>query len=128
MDSRSSLTEDDKDKQLVVVDTLKEKFEESCFPEKFEEGEKSEPLIQLDDSENDSWEDLLEASMNLLRLQGNNLLLYTKGFNYNDGSEKDDWKIQVYNPNASNPFYQPSSMPICSTQYASSDLKYPWGL
>ncbi|XWS64054.1 hypothetical protein CRYUN_Cryun06bG0154000 [Craigia yunnanensis] len=127
MDSRSSLTEDDRDKQLVVVDTLKEKFEESCFPEKFEEDEEREPLIQLD-SENDSWEDLLEASVNLSRLQGNNLLLYTKGFNYSDGSEKDEWKIQVYNPNACNHFYQPSSTPICSAQYASSDPIYPWGL
>ncbi|XWS69481.1 hypothetical protein CRYUN_Cryun04dG0182500 [Craigia yunnanensis] len=128
MDSRSSLTEDDRDKQPVVVGTLKEKFEDSCFPEKFEEDEEREPLIKLDDSENDSWEDLLEASVNLSSLQENNLLLYSKGFNYSDGKEKDERKIQVYNSNTSNPFYQPSSIPICSAQYASSDPKYPWGL
>ncbi|XP_022727435.1 putative clathrin assembly protein At2g25430 [Durio zibethinus] len=128
MDSKSSLTEEDRDKQLVVVDTLKEKFEDSCFPEKFDQVEEREPLIQLDDSENDSWEDLLDASVNLSRLQANNLLLDTKGFNYSNGSEKDEWKIQPFNPNVSNPFYQPPSMPVSSAQHASSDPKYPWGL
>ncbi|XP_022775719.1 putative clathrin assembly protein At2g25430 [Durio zibethinus] len=128
MDSRSSSTEDDRDKQVVVVSTLKEKFERSYFPEKFDKDEEREPLILLDDSENDSWEDLFEASVNLSCVQRNNLLLYNKGFNYSNESEKDEWKIQVYNPNASNPFYQPSSMPICYAQYASSDPKYPWGL
>ena len=85
-------------------------------------------MIQLDDSENDSWEDLLEASVNLSGLQENNLLLCSKGFNDSNVSEEDERKIQVYNPNASNPFYQPSSIPICSAQHASSDPKYPWGL
>ncbi|XVE74550.1 hypothetical protein DITRI_Ditri12bG0025900 [Diplodiscus trichospermus] len=119
-DSRSCLTEDDRDKQMVVVGTLKEKFEDNCFPENFDEDKEMKPLIQLDDdSENDSWEDLLEASVNLSCLQENK---------NSDASEKDGRKIQVYNPNASNPFYQPFSMPVCSAQYASSDPKYPWGL
>ncbi|XP_007045499.2 PREDICTED: putative clathrin assembly protein At2g25430 [Theobroma cacao] len=128
MDSRSSVTEDDRDEQLVVVGTFKDKFEDSCFPEKFDGDEEREPLIQLDDSETDSWEDLLEASVNLSGVQGNNLLLYSKGFNYSNGSDKDEWKIQVYNPSAPNPFQQPPSMQISYAQYASSNPKYPWGL
>ncbi|XVE91823.1 hypothetical protein REPUB_Repub01dG0045000 [Reevesia pubescens] len=132
MDSRSSSTEDDREKQLVVIDTLKEKFKDSCFGEKLEEDEEREPLIQLEgDGENDSsWEDLLEASVNLSCDQGNNLVLYNKGFNYSNGNdEKDEWMIQlVYNPNASNPFYQPSNIPTRYAQYASCDPKYPWRL
>ncbi|XVF03004.1 hypothetical protein REPUB_Repub04eG0223300 [Reevesia pubescens] len=158
MDSRSSLTEYDRDKQLVVFSTVTEKFTEN-----FDEDEEREPLIELDDdsetdswedlleasvnlscdegnnleereqlieiddnSETESWEDLLEASVNLSCDEGNTLVLYNKG----NGSEKDEWQIQVYNPNpnASNPFYQPSNMPVCYAQYASSDPKYPWGL
>ncbi|XP_021293544.1 putative clathrin assembly protein At2g25430 [Herrania umbratica] len=128
MDSRSSATEDDRDKQLVVVGTFKDKFEDSCLPEKFDGDEDREPLIQLDDDETDSWEDILEASVNLSGVQGNNLLLYNKGFNYSNGSDKDEWKIQVYNPSAPNPFQQPPGMQISYAQYASSDPKCPWPL
>ncbi|XVF43447.1 hypothetical protein PTKIN_Ptkin02bG0040800 [Pterospermum kingtungense] len=110
MDSKSSLTEDDIDRdkqQLVVVDLLKEKFE---VTERFDGDEERKPLIRLDYIEDDDWEDLLEASVNLSCLQGNNEI------NFSHGSEK---------PN------QPTttSMLVCSAaQYASSDPKYPWGL
>ncbi|KAJ0038566.1 hypothetical protein Pint_22467 [Pistacia integerrima] len=61
------LTEDEGDKQIVVrkgtvVSTEWEKFEEDgVVPSK----EEREPLIRFEDSEDDSWEDLLDASVNL---------------------------------------------------------------
>lgn len=101
MDSKSSITEDDRDKQLFVVD----------------------PLIQLDDDdgENDNWEDLLEASVN--RVHGNNLILYTKESEFSHGSEKPNNPFYYNQPTSA------CSMPsVCSAQYAGSDPKYPWGL
>lgn len=57
--STPTLTEDDEDNRQIVV---REEAKEGAGWVDFEE---KEPLIQFEESENDSWEDLLEASVNL---------------------------------------------------------------
>ncbi|TYH78509.1 hypothetical protein ES332_D04G232200v1 [Gossypium tomentosum] len=67
-----------------------------------DEGEEErQPLIKLnDDDDDDSWEDILEASV--------------INFSSHGSDEKDEWRIQVYNP--------------FDGKYVSSDPNYPWGL
>ncbi|XP_044490950.1 putative clathrin assembly protein At2g25430 [Mangifera indica] len=107
------LTEDEGDKQIAVskaidVSTQWEKFED----EGVRRGGEIVPMIRFEESENDSWEDLLDASVNFPCV-GSNLL-------NKDGCEKEernrgdytsDWKIQVYNPWAASSFNQPYRMP-----------------
>ncbi|KAH7570837.1 hypothetical protein ACOSQ2_019662 [Xanthoceras sorbifolium] len=124
-----TLTEDDGGRQIivrkdVVVNTQWENFEENDdFPRKMKQKEEKEPLIQLEESENDSWEDLLEASVNLARVpQRNNFYEYDDYKQKERRGDTSEWKIQVYNP-----FLQPHNM-----QYyhgtCPCNPKYPWGL
>ncbi|KAK1551709.1 hypothetical protein Q3G72_003223 [Acer saccharum] len=111
-----TLTEDDGDRQIIVrkdviVSTRWEKFEENNeFPKKEEE---KEPLIEFEESENESWEDLLEATVNLACVPQRN---------YFYEETRSEWKIQVYNP-----FSQPHNKQYYHPSFPSNP-KYPWGL
>ncbi|KAK3222128.1 hypothetical protein Dsin_009153 [Dipteronia sinensis] len=101
-----TLTEDDGDRQIIVrrdfvVSTRWEKFEENNdFPRKMKKEEEKELLIQFDESENDSWEDLLEATVNLARVPQRNYFYECDDDKQEETTRGDtsEWKIQAYNP------------------------------
>ncbi|KAA8529837.1 hypothetical protein F0562_034394 [Nyssa sinensis] len=110
MESPLSSTEDDSDKQLVIW----EKVEENAFPRKLVKDEEEEPLLQWDVVDNGNWEDLLEASIGPCKASRNNLFYHSNGYGnnmgeYGQGEEANGWQMQLYNPYASNPFYQPQT-------------------
>lgn len=132
VESKSSLTDDDDDdKQVVrrknVVIGQWENFEKSGFARELEGKEEMKPLIQFDDDdedgENDNWEALLDASVNIYSLiPRHNFLTYPNAISngYGNevyGKEKTQWQLQVYNPN---PFLQPCYLPNCNVSLASN--------
>ncbi|KAI9169928.1 hypothetical protein LWI28_019701 [Acer negundo] len=99
-----TLTEDDGDRQItvrkdVIVTTRWEIFEENNdFPRKTKKEEEKEPLIEFEESENDSWEDLLEATVNLARVPQRNYF-----YDCEQEETTSEWKVQVYNPFSQGP-------------------------
>ncbi|KAM7255318.1 hypothetical protein ACFE04_020559 [Oxalis oulophora] len=116
-ESSSSRTTDDDHKQLVV-NTQWVNFDdndfyvikEETFPRRFAlEDEEQAPLIQFED---DSWMDILDASISLSQAHPSRDLFDSFSFEIgsNDIDRKDrkeQWEVQEYNPNGFNPFYRP---------------------
>ncbi|KAF9673802.1 hypothetical protein SADUNF_Sadunf10G0061900 [Salix dunnii] len=129
---KSNSTEhDDQEKQVAKKNTLieissqMERSEENGYASNLELGkEEVEPLIQLEDGEDDNWEALLEASLNFSSHDHRmNFLIYPNSSSngYGDGQgcenqlfcledhakreDQDQWQLQA-NPN---PFCQPCS-------------------
>lgn len=96
----ATLTEEDGDykqivkKDIVVISDQWEKFEEAGFGRDLES---ERALIQFEESENDnSWEDILDASVDLPTP--------CPSVAQRDATQR---KMQLHNPQAVNPFYQP---------------------
>ncbi|EEF34844.1 clathrin assembly protein, putative [Ricinus communis] len=97
--SLSSSEDDEKEKQLVTKDNLAAsinykwvKFEENLNEE---QGEMMAPLVQLEEEENDNWEVLLDASLNLSRCPCNyNFCKCYIGLSnaYEDGHREEDFE------------------------------------
>ncbi|KAF5750080.1 hypothetical protein HS088_TW03G00412 [Tripterygium wilfordii] len=120
LESKSSSAEDDGYTHLLSKDLA------AATSYQWEEfGEEGKPLILFKDRENDSWETLLEASVNLSRVPRSDLLCFEDfssgcgyGYGTNHGyqeqeverTEKDKWMMQLHNPNVSNPFSQPDDL------------------
>lgn len=119
----------------IVVSNQWVKFEENynglVETEREESEEEMAPLIQLEDEENDNWEVLLDASLNLSRVNNGYLINSYTGFsNGYGGRDSSNGEKNNPNNNASNPFCQPyyKNMPNCYRWYHASDPTYPWGL
>ncbi|CAB4295861.1 unnamed protein product [Prunus armeniaca] len=126
--SSSTSTEDDINKDHILVTTKWEKpliqFDRGSNEEKaliqLDRGyDEEKPLIQFeDDTDEESWESLLEASINMSPpvAQQNNMCFNNNGTygsygycNYRNvvqhGDQKDASQMQIYNANSLNPFY-----------------------
>ncbi|KAJ9153016.1 hypothetical protein P3X46_026508 [Hevea brasiliensis] len=140
--NKSSSTEDDEaDNNKQMVRWVKSEENNGLFRRKMEENEEEMgPLIQLEDSENDNWEVLLDASLNLPSIPINNYSINPTGFSNGYGCEvlgkdsneekNNQWEMQVYNPNnAFNPFCQPYyCLPNCTEWSSASNPACPWRL
>ncbi|KAA8532438.1 hypothetical protein F0562_032471 [Nyssa sinensis] len=91
MESPLSLTEDDSGKQLVVSEIIASnnwvKFEENVISKRMVKDEEEEPLIQLEDSDDGSWEALLEASISQSYVTSKNFFFHPYGCGYRYGYE-----------------------------------------
>uniref|UniRef100_A0A2N9ECT8 ENTH domain-containing protein n=1 Tax=Fagus sylvatica TaxID=28930 RepID=A0A2N9ECT8_FAGSY len=135
----SSLTEDN-DRQVVPMDIIVGEwvsFEDNALVRDCEVEQEMEPLIKFDDGENVGWEALLEASVNLSCASKSFFVLNHSGCDYGYGNEYEYdncrkngqgedmntwWKMQVYNPNALNPFCQPYNVSSYHGLYPNNNM------
>ncbi|XP_059649800.1 putative clathrin assembly protein At2g25430 [Cornus florida] len=126
---------DESGKQLVKSENVCSdlaRLEENDFPGKMVQSEEEKPLIEWEEeSENLSWEALLEASASPSCVASRNFFVHPNGngygyryeYGYENGTghghenEVNQWQMQVYSPNAQNPFYQPQHQPKNMSRY-----------